>query len=220
MKTKNAILVIGTLLLTIGLYSQEITSPVEYSIAEQHKIYSNILEEERELLIYTPSGFWGMDDKVENYPIVIVLDGESQFLHTLSTIDFLSAAPFGNDILPRSIVVGIPNTNRNRDLTPTNGIIGKDSTSIEITGGGKNFMNFIVEEVIPFLETNFSTSNHRTLIGHSLGGLMVFEALLYKREYFNNYLAIDPGLGFDNGSYFKTIIDTLRTGDLRAENLF
>ena len=69
--------------------------------------------------------FGGMDDSLDMYPVTYVLDGESQFLNTYSAIDYLSSSALGNDNMPRTIVVGIPNKNRNRDLTPTKGILGQ-----------------------------------------------------------------------------------------------
>lgn len=192
-----------------------------YTIGQKHTIYSKILHENREILIYIPKGFWGMDENLKNAPVTFVLDGESQFLNTVTAIDFLSSAPLGNDIMPRTIVVGIPNTNRDRDLTPTKGILpGGDSTTLEITGGGVQFLEFITTELSPYIDSLYSTSVHRTIIGHSLGGLIVFEALLNKRDFFNNYLAIDPALSYDNESYFRQILDTLRTANLSSERLF
>ena len=216
---KKRLRTIVIVLLPICLWGQAIDSQ-EYTIAEKHSIYSEILDENREIFIHVPKGFWGMDENTGNYPIAIVLDGESQFLHTVAAYDFLSSSPLGNDLVPRTIVVGIPNTNRNRDLTPTKGIIGKDTNSIAVTGGGQNFLKFITTELIPYLDKHFSISSHRTIIGHSLGGLIVFEALLNHSAYFDNYLAIDPGLGYDNESYLNVVLDSLRKCDLKEENLF
>lgn len=190
------------------------------SIGQTIEFESKILKENRQVFIHQPKGFWGMDEKMSNLPVVFVLDAETQFLHTVSTIDFLSAAPLGNDLIPRSLIVGIPNTNRNRDLSPVKGMIANDSTTLEITGGGGIFLDFLTEELIPFIESNYSTSKHRTLIGHSLGGLITFEALLRKREYFDNYISIDPALGFADGTYMEEILDTLSTADLSTEHLF
>ena len=194
--------------------------PTPYSIAEKITLDSKILKEVRELFVYVPKGFWGMDEDLQSYPLTIVLDGESQFLNTVSAIDFLSATAQGNDKVPRSIVIGIPNTSRNRDLTPKKGMIGKDSTSLSITGGGKAFLDFITSELIPFVDEKYPTCNHRTLIGHSLGGLIVFEALLNYNSYFSNYLAIDPGFGFDNGSYLRFVMDSLKHMQIKEEKLF
>lgn len=205
--------------MTVNLFGQ---SPDfdSYDIGEEHRLYSNILNEEREIFVYVPSGFWGMDTNVESYPVTYVLDGESQFLTTVSAIDFLSSAPMGNDKMPQTIVVGIPNTNRTRDLTPTKGIVGGDSSTIDLTGGGVAFLEFITTELSPFIDSLYATNSHRTIIGHSMGGLIVFEALLNKRDFFDNYLAIDTGLDFDNGSYYNQVIDTLRKANLSEEKLF
>lgn len=207
------------LIVTLNLTGQ---SPPEsaYSIGEKHTLYSKILKENREVFVHVPKGFWGMDEELRMAPVAIVLDGESQFLHTVAAIDFLSSAALGNDKMPRTIVVGIPNTNRNRDLTPVKGVIGKDSASLAITGGGGKFLEFITSELFPYIDSLYSTSQHRTIIGHSLGGLIVFEALLRYRASFNNYLAIDPALHYDNGSYFAQLMDTLRSANLKEENLF
>lgn len=189
------------------------------TVGERISIYSSILGEDREIYIHEPAGFWGMDEEMENLPVVYVLDGESQFLNTVSTIDYLSAGPNGNDIIPRSLIIGIPNTNRNRDLTPIKGIIGNDPTTLETTGGGPDFLEFITTELIPYIDKHYSTCSNRTIIGHSMGGMAAFYALLNKREYFNNYIVIDPGFGFANEAFYNTVLDTLRRVDLSEENL-
>jgi len=214
-------LIIAFLLLTLmQLVAQESEEDRNISIGEIIEIDSKILGETREIYIHQPQGFWGMDEQMTNLPVVFVLDAESQFLNTVSTVDYLSSAPNGNDLIPRSIVIGIPNTNRSRDLTPVKGIIANDSSSLEITGGGKKFLDFITDELIPFIDSKYSSSQHRTIIGHSLGGLIAFEALLRKREYFNNYVSIDPVLGFADGAFFKEVLDTITHTDLSKENFF
>ena len=206
------------LLISIVCYGQKETNP--FTIADKYVIQSEILDEEREIYVHVPKGFWGMDQTMKQYPIVFVLDGESQFLNAVSAIDFLSSAPLGNDWMPRSIVVGIPNTNRNRDLTPTKGKHWDDPAVNTISGGGPQFLEFLTKELTPHLDSMYATSEHRTIIGHSLGGLIVFEALLEHRDFFNNYLAIDPALNYDQESYMNRVIDTLRKVDLSDEKVF
>jgi len=208
------------LLLSIQILAQNTNQTTDISIGHSIEIESKVLGETRQIFVHQPKGFWGMDEAMTNLPLILVLDGETQFLHTVSTVDFLSSAPLGNDLIPRSLVVGIPNTNRNRDLSPIKGVIANDSTTLEITGDGKKFLNFITEELIPYIEANYATSEHRTIIGHSLGGLIALEALLRKRDYFNNYIAIDPGLGFADEIYMKEVLDTLNHADLSTENLY
>ena len=190
------------------------------SIGDRFTIHSKVLQEDREIYLYFPPGLWGMDEDMTNLPVVYVLDGESQFQNTVATIDYLSTATNGNDVLPRSIIVGIPNTNRNRDLSPISETLGQDPTGNERTGGGQAFLEFITTELIPYVDLNYPTCTHRTLIGHSMGGLLAFEALLRKRDYFHNYIIIDPALGFADRSYLDQVVDTLSSADLSDEKLF
>ena len=202
-------------LVQLKLSSQDSSQTSSISIGEILELHSSILEETREIYIYEPQGLWGMDENMTNLPVIIVLDGESQFNHTATTVDFLSIATNGNDFMPRSIVVGIPNKDdRSKDLTPV-----KDS-NFPTSGGGKNFLAFITDELIPYIDANYNTSNHRTIIGHSLGGLITFEALLRKRDYFDNYILIDPASGFANGSVLNEVIDSLNHSELSTENVF
>ena len=86
----------------------------------------------------------------------------------------------GNTVCPKMIVVGIPNTNRMRDLTPTTPEGEQfyiDSSASTNSGGGEKFISFIEKELIPHIESNYPTQPYRMLIGHSLGGLMVMHAL-------------------------------------------
>ncbi len=199
----------------LQLYSQSSDAEL-ISIGERHMMHSQILNEERELQIYTPAGFWGMDDSTAHYPVIYVLDGESQFLNAVSMVDFLSSAPMGNDLMPRSIVVGIPNVNRNRDLTPSI----DTSLHIGMTGGGSLFLDFITAELVPYMDSLYSTTGHRTIIGHSFGGLTALQALLEKRDYFDHYLSIDPALSYHQESFMEQLLDTLREADLSQEGLY
>ena len=210
-------LLILLFLIQINLVGQESANVNKISIGETFDIQSSILKESREIYIYQPQGLWGMDENMDNLPVIYVLDAESQFNHTAATVDFLSIATNGNDFMPRCIVVGISNVDfntRSRDLTPM------EDQIFEVSGGGLNFLNFITEELIPYIDSNYPTSGHRTIIGHSLGGLITFEALLRKRDYFANYIAIDPAFGIANESYLNEVIDTLNQSDLSTENVF
>lgn len=203
------------MLIQLELLGQESSEVNRISIGENFEIQSKILGETREIYIYQPQGLWGMDENMTNLPVIYVLDAESQFSHTATTVDFLSIATNGNDFMPRSIVVGIATiNNRVRDLTP---VVDSKFTG---SGGGTQFLDFITSELIPYIEENYKTSSHRTIIGHSLGGLMTLEALLRKRECFDNYIVIDPASGFANEKFINEVIDTLNQSDLAAENVF
>ena len=211
---KNLLLFLSWLAQIALVAQSPLTEPL--SIGTSMTLYSEILQEDRVVYIHTPVGV----ETMENLAVVFVLDAFSQFQHTATTIDYLSAVMQGNDKLPPAIVVGITNPNRNLDLTPFQAIIAKDSTTYDNTGGGARFLDFITTELIPYIDDNYNTSPHRTLIGHSLGGLLVFQALLEKPEYFDNYLAHDPALGFGNRKFYRRILDSFKTLDLRDEYLY
>ncbi len=212
MKINNLLIIL--VLLQIRLIGQESMQTNKISIGETFEIQSSILNEKRMIYVYVPQSVWGMDKITSNLPVIYVLDGESQFNQTAATVDFLSIATNGNDFIPRSIVVGIPNTNRTRDLTP------RKDEKFEMSGGGPHFLDFITKELIPYIDSTYQTANHSTIIGHSFGGLMTFEALLKKRDSFDNYIAIDPGFGLANQTYLNEVIDTLNQTNLSKENVF
>jgi tetratricopeptide (TPR) repeat protein len=99
--------------------------------------------------------------------------------------------------MPEMILVSIQNTNRSRDLTPTDD--GKGGQ----VGGGAKFLQFIEEEVIPLVEKNYRTQPFRIFAGHSLGGLTVVYSLVSRPELFNAYIAASPVLGYDDNFVIK-----------------
>lgn len=190
------------------------------TIGVKEKIYSEILGEEREVWVYVPPGFYGMNETNVRFPVVYITDGESQFIPTVGALEHLSSPASANDVIPRMMVVGITNINRDRDLTPTPGIMGTDSTTIHTTGGADKFAAFLREELIPFIEGKYPTVPHRTLVGHSLGGLFTFYNLLEQPELFANYLAIDPFLRWDEERFSGEVITALRQISFPGKRLY
>ena len=155
-------------------------------IGNKFQIESAVLDETREIWISTPQSYQISE---ESYPILILLDGDAHFHHTTGTVNFLAA----NDRIPEMIVVAIPNTDRTRDLTPAS----RNSDDIEnnpTQGGADNFLRFIGEELMPYIDENYRTRPYRVLIGHSYGGLFAIHTLISQPEYFDAYIAISPSL--------------------------
>jgi len=184
------------------------------------KLYSEILEEEREIYVYAPNGFYGMSEQGIKYPVTYVMDGESQFLSAVGVLEQLSSAASANDLIPPMIIVGVVNTDRNRDLTPTPGILGRDSSSIQHTGGAGLMARFLEEELIPYIDSLYATSPHRVLAGHSLGGLFVLNTLIERPELFQNYLVIDPFMRWNDQQFTATVLDALKAKDYPNRRLY
>lgn len=164
-------------------------NPHFLSIGDQHTILSNTLDESRDIIVGLPAGY--ESDSVA-YPVVYLLDGKSNFLHTIASTRFLAAS----GRIPEVIVVAIPNTDRIRDLTPST---EEDSLGVFPTAGGaNNFLEFISAELKPFIAENYRTRTHSILIGHSLGGIFALHALVHRPQVFDAYIAISPSLWWDN----------------------
>ena len=112
----------------------------------------------------------------------------------------------GNTIVPEMIIVGIPNTDRTRDLTPTHiasDLPMMDSGFSKNTGGGENFAAFMEKELIPYIDSKYQTQPFRMLIGHSFGGLTVMNIITNHTKLFNAYIAIDPSMWYDRERFLK-----------------
>ena len=193
--------------LCVCLYSVNGQNSNNIIIGKIHSINSKILNEKREIWIHVPDGHANYVFKNEKYPVLYLLDGDSHFHSVVGMIKQLSSVN-GNGICPKMIVVGILNTNRTRDLTPTKAKPNPpylSSGRASISGGGGNFISFIEKELIPYIDSNYATESYRMFIGHSLGGLTVMNTLIHKPELFNSYVAIDPSMSWDNKKLLNEI---------------
>jgi len=172
-------------------------------------IYSDIIQEQQKFWVHVPNNPAGEVTSGAKYPVLYLLDGDAHFHSVTGMIKQLSTIN-GNDVTPNMVVVGITNNDRTRDLTPTHMVEAfGDSTFTKTSGGGKNFLNFIEKELIPHIEKNYPASSYRTFVGHSLGGLTVVDALVDRPDLFNNYVAIDPSLWWDDQELLKRAEDVM-----------
>jgi hypothetical protein len=101
--------------------------------------------------------------------------------------------------MPPLIVVGIANTDRIRDLTPTHTSENDPSGQAisPTSGGGDRFFNFIQSELMPEIEKRYRTVPYKIFVGHSLGGLIAIHILTSRPEMFDAYIAVSPSLWWD-----------------------
>lgn len=90
----------------------------------------------------------------------------------------------------------------------------------EENGEADNFLKFIGEELIPYVESKYPVTNYRTLIGHSYGGLFAIYSLLHTPELFANYVSVDPSLDWDDELMLKQVKDVLTTNNLKNKALY
>jgi len=196
--------ILGIVLLSVA----GTVAPETINIGETSSLHSDILDEDRTLLISLPDGY---EQSPARYPVLYLLDGRGNFHHTTGTLRTLTDA----GRLPEMIVVGITNSDRTRDLTPTPFVPDPDDEDedeeqdMATAGGADKFLDFMEQELFPHVEMSYRTAPYRVLIGHSFGGLLAVHALIDRPDSFDAYIAISPSLWWANG----VVVD-------RAESLF
>lgn len=197
MKKYNCLLLL-LLLATFSLLAQQQTKPL--TIGETLTLDSKILQEERVLNIYLPNGY--SPDSAKTYPVIYLLDGsiDEDFIHIAGLVQFGSFSWI--NMLPESIVVGIANVDRKRDFTyPSHNKL--DNKHLPTGGGSAKFIQFLSNEVQPFITENYKTDTIATLIGQSLGGLLATEILFKQPDLFDNYVIVSPSLWWDDESLLQ-----------------
>lgn len=192
-------LIAVNLLFPVVAISQD--TPEAITIGKKLKIYSEVLKEERLLLLYFPSGY---DQFEKSYPVLYLLDGDSNFHHTTGTVQFLAQT----SRIPDMIIVAIQNTERRRDLTPPTQTDTTDAYSS--SGGADNFLAFLKDELIPYIDQTYRTRPYRILVGHSFGGLFAIHTLVKQPGVFNSYLAISPTLWWNEQAIIEEVKTSLK----------
>jgi predicted alpha/beta superfamily hydrolase len=191
--------------------------PVSIPNSEVRILYSKSVGQEYRILVSLPS-YPNYAESNEMYPVLYVLDPNILFgwvtdLVRLSA--FLRAVeyPTSGFVPPNLIVVGIsyPTTLqpklafslRTRDQTPTNNP-DIDKLWGGPSGGAKNFLRFIRDELMPCINSNYRTDpTDSTIVGHSLGGLFALYVLFHEPDTFRRYVVSSPSLWYDRKVTFE-----------------
>lgn len=172
---------------------------------EVHKIKSKVLKEKRSIWVGLPANY----HKDSSYAVVYVLDAEFRFELTYT----LTKELFENQhAIPEVIVVGIPHIDRFHrinDLTFTDSKVdgqGKKDTighfNSSITGNGLHFLQFLENEVLPFVNKQYRTNGFNTLTGHSIGGYFCAYILPIQKS-FSAFQIYDPSIWYNDGDAIK-----------------
>lgn len=195
-----------TLLLSAATTAQaQAQTQALYDAPTRLTIKSEVLGEERVILVRTPQGYEGGTTR---YPVLYMTDGDAHLQHTSGTVSFLAR----NGRMPEMIVVGIANTDRTRDLTPTKSNLKTPEGELQAptSGGGDKFLKFIQTELIPRIEKQYRVEPFRVFAGHSLGGLFALHAMVSRPELFNAYIAVSPSTQWDDFVIVKRVEEFLK----------
>lgn len=179
-------------------------------IGESFQLSSDVLDEERTLLVSLPENY---ETSTERYPVLYLLDARSNFHHTTGTLRTLSRV----GRLPEMIVISLVNTDRTRDLTPSPFTPDPDDedgapANMASAGGADNLLDFFQQELFPHVEKTYRTVPYRVLIGHSFGGLFAVHALVNRPQSFNAYVAISPSLWWEDGELVDQAEELFNSG--------
>jgi pimeloyl-ACP methyl ester carboxylesterase len=81
---------------------------------------------------------------------------------------------------------------------------------VSAVGGADAFLGFVGTELIPAVDAKYRTQPMRTIIGHSLGGLVAMHALTTTPSLFRGYLTLEPSLWWDARQPAQSVLDSLR----------
>lgn len=178
------------------------------SIGLTDQIFSAKLGEERKVNLYFPEGYKREDNK--SYPVIYLLDGgiDEDFIHVSGIVQFDSFDWIAR--VPPSIVVGIVNVDRRRDMTFQTTVEGERKRN-PTSGHSDKFIAFLRDELQPFIASKYHGSGPRTIIGESLGGLLATEVLLKEPSLFDKYIIVSPSIWWDNGSILNLSTDRLKS---------
>jgi predicted alpha/beta superfamily hydrolase len=163
------------------------------------QIESKILGETRTAIVRLPASY---ERGTAAYPVLYLTDGDRQLPHLSAVVDFLSR----EGRMPEVILVGVTNTDRTRDLTPTpvvNAVIDGQSFNFPTSGGANRFLDFFETELIPQIESRYRTQPYRAFAGHSFGGLFALHALFTRPKLFNAVIAVSPSLNWDDRYVYR-----------------
>ncbi len=200
MKFKSVTIFFSSLCICVNSYSQNDNAQhnlnaVTLNYSQVHVLYSENVHDSFYIYIKLPKFYNEESDKI--YPAIFLLDGDIAFPIAYSVVRYLQLGR----IVPDVIIVGVgygglidgsKKSRRERDYAISHIERWKDS------GHAENFLNFLKDELVPFLESKYRTDDsQRTLSGHSLGGLFALYTLFSEPQLFQNYIASSPYTSYD-----------------------
>ena len=130
------------------------------------------------------------------YPVLLVMDGSTQFEHIAGNVNFLSTF----SIVPEMIVVGVSARNRLKRFTHT-----KMEGYADRSGGAEQYTQFLRDELMPALQKKYRVSPYTVVTGHSLSGLYTSYLATHHSDFINAAISVSPSLWWDDFTLIKDI---------------
>tara|TARA_R110002126_G_scaffold291763_1_gene457103 strand:+ start:3392 stop:4549 length:1158 start_codon:yes stop_codon:yes gene_type:complete len=146
----------------------------------QKSLESDILETTRNIRIYIPEGY--ERDSIKNYPLAVILDEGYLFDIYVGNANLFAK----KDKAPKQIIVGISMEETKGQDISFNTSNGKLSTT------ARYFYEFIRDEVIFYMESNYRTSPFISLVGQGYAGNLISHFLKENTAFINSFICINP----------------------------
>ena len=181
----------------------------EIKIGFKDSIESTILNENRKIIVRLPKDY---NDSGKSYPVIYRLDGDLDlFIETVGVINRLA---YMEELIPDMIVVMIENTNRNRDMMPTN------TNFFQSEPGAEIFKEFIDAELIPHINSTYRTTNEKVLCGQSLSAIFTLYYFLTSPGSFDSFIACSGGFPDCEGYFIDLTNNMLQTKQNKTKKIF
>ena len=165
-------------------------------------------DKERRAYIYLPASYETNPDK--RYPVMYMFDGHNVFFDSDATYGkSWGMNKFMEESKKELIVVGVEcNHEGNRRLVEYSPMNYENSTMGKIRGKGNVYMNWLVNELKPYIDSNYRTLTDRknTIIaGSSMGGLMALYAATVYNHVFQRAACLSPSLWVAPGKVLEIV---------------
>ncbi len=140
------------------------------------------------------------------YPLILTLDADYAFAICANHLEHLADRM---NQAPQAVLVSVAyrgvypdkdryRAERTRDYTPIFFPTGGYGPTFQAnSGGGPDFVKVLEDEVLPLIAARWSVStDDRTLVGHSYGGLFTAWMLQTRPDLFSRYLMVSPSLWY------------------------
>lgn len=182
----------------------QVDSGVALERGRTFTIHSNALGQSRTIDVSLPAGYGQAERR---YPVLYVLDGDFEQELAAAIARYYSDA----GRIPPMIVVGIRNPDRMHELTPTPTGTFRAPAEASSAGGAEQFLHFVGDELIPWVNGRFTTDSMRVLVGHSLGGLFAIYTLSKRPQLFTGWVLMEPSAWWNEGLERRNAIAALKT---------
>jgi predicted alpha/beta superfamily hydrolase len=175
---------LNALTMTTQAQDTVLRSPIHGKLDSLH---SSALNQERLFQVFLPYDYKPEDNK--KYDVLYVLDGGNWNTGLITQVQrFVQDQGY----MPQTIIVSVMGIDRNVELTPTHLADWKGS------GGAPQFLAYIKNELIPYINHHYPANGENTLWGHSLSAMFAVYAMLTEPSVFKSYIAVDPSIWWDH----------------------